>query len=262
MEEIWKGVNNFEQYYEVSNYGRVKTLARNVWNRFSYVLRPERIMNQDTDRYGYKGVCIHVGEYKKRHTVHRLVAEAFIPNPNNLPEVNHKDGDKQNNNVENLEWVTGSENIRHAIIHGLKTTDSIEKSVVQINTKSSKVINKFNSLSEAHIETNTNIVGIMKCCKGYGYTTNGFRWAYDNNYKIGDKVELKNIKKHSTHKRKVAQLSLENKILNIYESLSMAAKETCSCDSAISSCCKGYANKHKGFKWCYATEEMKIGDVI
>ena len=165
MEEIWKGINNFEQYYEVSNLGNVKTLERNVWNRFSYVTRPERIMKQDTDRYGYKGVCIHVGNYKKRHTVHRLVAEAFIPNPYNLPEVNHKDGNKENNSADNLEWVTGSENIKHAINNGLKTTTTIERPVVQIDMKSLMVINKFNSLSEAHNKTNTNTKRSPNNCK-------------------------------------------------------------------------------------------------
>lgn len=262
MEEIWKGINNFEQYYEVSNLGNVKTLERNVWNRFSYVTRPERIMKQDTDRYGYKGVCIHVGNYKKRHTVHRLVAEAFIPNPYNLPEVNHKDGNKENNSADNLEWVTGSENIKHAIDNGLKTTTTIERPVVQIDMKSSMVINKFNSLSEAHNKTNTNTTGIMKCCKGYGYTANGFRWAYDNSYNIGDIINLPEIKRNSTKRKMVAQMSLDGIIINIYNSISQASKETNSSDSAISLCCKHSLNKHKGFKWCYATEEMKIGDAI
>ena len=202
MEEIWKGINNFEQYYEVSNLGNVKTLERNVWNRFSYVTRPERIMKQDTDRYGYKGVCIHVGNYKKRHTVHRLVAEAFIPNPYNLPEVNHIDGNKTNNNSDNLEWCDRSYNNKHAYVKGLHTVHGcygIKKKVAQIDMNTNIVLNIFNSVEEASKAIGLKrYANISACC--------GFQDHPDK------------------YKRPVLSV--------------------------------------KGFKWCYATEEMKIGDVI
>lgn len=124
------------------------------------------------------------------------------------------------------------------------------------------MINKFISLIEAHNKTNTNITGIMKCCKGYGYTANGFRWAYDKAYSIGDMVNLPEIKRNSTKRKMVAQVSLDGVIINIYNSISQASRDTNSLDSAISLCCKNSLNKHNGYKWCYATEEMKIGDVI
>lgn len=114
--EVWKDIVGYEGIYEVSNYGRVKRLETLVKNKHGYRVVKEKILN--TPSYIYQTVFLSNGKVKQ-HYVHRLVATAFIPNPLNKEQVNHKDGNKLNNNLSNLEWVTKSENQIHAIENGL-----------------------------------------------------------------------------------------------------------------------------------------------
>jgi hypothetical protein len=119
MEEIWKIVANTEGRYEVSSMGRIKSLpfTIEVKGKSSFVTR-ERILRLGTDRDGYDVfVCsINSKRYTKRG--HRVVAETFIPNPNNLPQVNHKNSIRNDNRVENLEWVSERDNMMHGIEYG------------------------------------------------------------------------------------------------------------------------------------------------
>lgn len=120
--EIWKDIKGYEGLYQVSNYGRVKSLERiiNQWNRFKVCKRhcPERLLKQITEKDGYYIVNLYKNGQRDWRRVHRLVAEAFIKNPNNLPYVNHKDLNKQNNCIDNLEWCTDLENKQHAKENG------------------------------------------------------------------------------------------------------------------------------------------------
>lgn len=108
MEEIWKPVKGFEGYYEVSNLGRVRSIDRVVVDnvRNCERLLKGKILIQRDNSNGYKGVMFCKEHKLYNKYVHRLVAEAFIPNKDNLPQVNHKDEDKSNNRVDNLEWCT------------------------------------------------------------------------------------------------------------------------------------------------------------
>jgi DNA-binding XRE family transcriptional regulator len=104
--ESWKPVEGYEGLYEVSDLGRVRSIKRSG-----------RILAGCQVAHGYIAVSLHKNNQKSMYLVHRLVAKAFIPNPENKSQVNHKDLDKRHNSVENLEWVTPRENIEHALVH-------------------------------------------------------------------------------------------------------------------------------------------------
>ena len=108
MKEVWKDIRGFEGIYKISNFGRIKSFKR---------VEDGYILSNKNSKNGYLSVVlINTNNKKIRYTrIHRLVAEAFIPNPENKREVNHIDGNKQNNLISNLQWATSSENIRHAI---------------------------------------------------------------------------------------------------------------------------------------------------
>jgi len=117
--EIWK---DFDEYYEVSNQGNIRSKTRMVRSTYGgQYLKQGRILKQNDNGQGYLQVMLCYNGKNKSERVHRLVALTFIPNPNNHPKVNHKDLNKRNNNVWNLEWCTQLGNVEHAKLHGLMT---------------------------------------------------------------------------------------------------------------------------------------------
>lgn len=118
MEETWVKIKDYPNY-EVSNLGRIRTLKyfSNVTKRYYDRIL---VLKQKTSRWGYNHVGLSNKDGRKTKVVHKLVARAFIPNPNNLREINHIDGNKQNNAVSNLEWCTRSYNVKHSYKLGLK----------------------------------------------------------------------------------------------------------------------------------------------
>ena len=117
--EIWKTVEGFD-YYEVSNLGRVRSPEATIQgSRGRVYIRKEVILKLDHHKSNCWRVRFCVSQVKTSHNVHRLVAKAFIPNPDNKEQVNHIDGDRLNNNLSNLEWATAKENMQHAYRTGL-----------------------------------------------------------------------------------------------------------------------------------------------
>lgn len=124
--EIWKDIAGYEGYYQVSNYGRVKSLKRWVLSKNNKKMPvKEKILKLQNDKDGYKTVELNKNSKGIHFRVHRLVADAFIPNPENKPEVNHINGIKYDNLLENLEWNTDLENRTHAIETGLQVQKGI-----------------------------------------------------------------------------------------------------------------------------------------
>lgn len=118
--EIWKDVVGYEGFYLVSNLGRLKTVTRKVNHKHSgTITKTEKLLSKNISNSGYEMKCLYKNSSTKSVLVHRLVAEAFIPNPENKPQVNHINGIKSDNRVENLEWNTRSENMRHSYAKGL-----------------------------------------------------------------------------------------------------------------------------------------------
>ena len=173
-QEEWKPIPGYEGLYEVSNYGRVK----------SYQLDSNgKILSPGKCGSGYLFVILcKDGKAKKHCTVHRLVAEAFIPNPNNLPLVNHQDECKKNNYFENLEWCSSAYNNSY----GTRTRRMAEKNskpVVQLEKKGN-FIAEFESLREASRRTGIASTNISRCCnhKPGHYSAGGFVWIYKDEY--------------------------------------------------------------------------------
>ena len=130
--EIWKPVKDYETKYLVSSEGRVKSLLYN------------KIMKPHYGSCGYINAFLYDGKNKKKtKKVHRLVAEAFIENPKNYPQVNHKDGNKKNNNVDNLEWVNNSMNLKHAYSNKLKSNFGTKNPYHKLSDNDVKTIAKY-----------------------------------------------------------------------------------------------------------------------
>ena len=124
MEEIWKDIKNYEGFYQVSSLGRIRSLDRTICQKSKYGTTmikkyKGKIIAPQTQQSKYYVVYLIKQRERRRLYVHKLVADAFIPNPLNKKEINHKDCDKYNNNVTNLEWVTRKENLEHAVRSGL-----------------------------------------------------------------------------------------------------------------------------------------------
>jgi hypothetical protein len=187
--EIWKDIDGFVGKFQVSNLGNIKGLRRTATNYQGVVSNiPERILKLQLTNNGYCHIALNDRENTRQRLVHRLVAEAFIPNPENKSEVNHIDGDKTNNVVENLEWATASENQTHSyrVLKRKRTTPMKGKlgkehhtsiPVCQYNPQG-EFIAEWAGAAEAARYTNCSNVGINYCCKGKLKTSGGFIWRY------------------------------------------------------------------------------------
>jgi hypothetical protein len=175
--EIWKDIEGYEGLYQVSNAGKVKSLERLVdapYNRKRLI--PEKLIFLTFNPNGYIYCILWKNNKCSNKRVHRLVAKAFIPNPENKPEVNHKDCDKHNNNDWNLEWNTSSENSIHAVYNKLQIFKTVK---VYQYTKNNKLINTFDSVKEAAIKTKIAYQNIIRCAKGRYPIAGGFIWKYE-----------------------------------------------------------------------------------
>ena len=166
MNEIWRDIEGYEGLYQISNKGRVKSLHNGS----------ERILRPVIDRYGYYYIMLYNDSVRKYFKIHRLVAQAFISNPENKPQVNHKDENKKNNCIENLEWATAKENSNYGT-RNERVADSRSKPILQYS-KSGDFIRGWKSAREVERMLGIANSHIIACCKGKRKSAGGFVWQY------------------------------------------------------------------------------------
>ena len=176
MEE-WRDIKGFEGLYQVSNKGNVKSLERKVWDsRGYYRTVTEKILKANKKGRGYLYVTLSKDGIDDDYYVHQLVACAFIPNPQGLPEVNHLSEDKENNCVENLEWVSHEYNANYGT-RNKRIAEKNSKPIYGIN-KVSGLIVEFPSIMEAEKVLGIAQQNICACCKGKLKSCGGYYWMY------------------------------------------------------------------------------------
>lgn len=179
MEEVWRDIGGYEGVYQISNLGRVKSLHRSILRKNGVKQTfSERILKIKTQKNGYKFINLKCqGKQERTFRLHRLVAEAFIPNPLDLPCINHKDEDKSNNTSDNLEWCTQKYNINYGS-HNEKVSSSQGRKVFQFSLVGD-FIRSYKSVNEATIESGIN--NISAACNGKYNQAGGYLWSYEKN---------------------------------------------------------------------------------
>lgn len=184
-EEIWKDIKGYEGLYQVSSFGRVKSLERFIDFKNKYggghmVHKPERLLKPKINKDGYLVVGLSKNGNIKYMLVSRLVAKTFLPNPRKLPEVNHKDEDKQNNRINNLEWCTRAYNNTYGILskEGRRQSTKYRMKKIFQCTLDGKLLKIYNGIRIAEEETGIKNQSICRCCKGKQNTAGGFIWRY------------------------------------------------------------------------------------
>lgn len=164
--EIWKDIAGYDGVYQVSNMGRVKSFCKGK----------EKILKPKKDKYGYLMVGLYKDEKQYWKKIHRIVAEAFLDNPNNLPCVNHLSEDKTDNRVENLCWVDHKTNINYGT-RNKRVSKALSKSVLQYSLDGT-FVNEWQSTHEVERQLGFANQHISKCCNGKRKTCGGYKWYY------------------------------------------------------------------------------------
>lgn len=173
MNEVWKDIDGFVGLYQISNHGRIKSFREST----KFYGQTEHLLSPTVTPNGYETVTLYTGPSgRHKFLVHRLVAQAFIPNPNHYEAVNHKDENKRNNHVDNLEWCTlsynnayGTARIRQILTKGTP---------VQQLTLEGYPLAVYNSVHIASQITGTPKHGIKDCLSGKSQSSNGYIWKY------------------------------------------------------------------------------------
>lgn len=186
-QEEWRDIKGLEGRYQVSNLGRVRSVSRWVNNNGGKRYVESRILSLTSKPNGY--ICIRIRNPQSCNYVHRLVAEAFLPNPDNLPCINHKDEDRTNNRVDNLEWCTAKYNVNYGqhnakVIESLKNSEKRKsfykrrsKGVIQFDPDTNEIIKEWESVNSTK-QAGYNISAISMCCNNLRRSAYGYGWRF------------------------------------------------------------------------------------
>lgn len=239
MKEIWKPIKGYEGYYEVSNLGNLRSMERIVkCNGYPKQTKTSLLLPL-IDRQGYYYIQLHKEGKVKTFKVHRLVAMAFLPNDNHYKYINHKDENKGNNCVENLEWCTAKYNINYGTGIQRRVAKQM-KAVVQFDKQGNKIA-RYNSIGEASKITGICGSGIGQCCSGnkkYS-VVGGYLWRFAN-----DKTPITLPKDTS-----VMKLSKSGNIIATYNSVAEAASRNSILVTSIHNCIVGRSKSAGGYIW-------------
>lgn len=171
--EIWADIDGYSGLYQVSNIGRIKSLGGKSNHNSEMIMKQQEIL-------GYMSVTLTKDSVQKMYKVHRLVANAFIDNSDSKPQVNHKDGNKKNNIVSNLEWVTPSENSKHAFENGLskiqRGKDNQRSITIERIGDNGVILDEYCGYREAERITGIPHNSISRCCRGKAQSAGGYKW--------------------------------------------------------------------------------------
>lgn len=211
-DEIWKDIIGWEGLYQISSYGIVKSFRK----------KEPHLLSTCVGTHGYCVVLLHDGNgQRKNERVHRLVAQAFIPNPNNYPYINHKDEDKTNNQVENLEWCTAEYNSNYGTCKkriGLTNGIPVLKYDLDGN-----FISEYRTMTEAERNEGIDHANICICCEGKISNCNNFIWIYKGDeHTIQDRI--KKVKNSITRPKKLEMYDRDGKLMRTYGSILQASK--------------------------------------
>lgn len=234
--EKWKPVVNYEKDYLVSNKGRIKSLKNNK----------TKILKTFLNNQGYPRINLMRYGKLKQVFVHRLVVQSFIGNIRKGKHVNHIDGVKCNNNVDNLEIVTAKENAIHAsVILGHDFNP-----VYMLNPDTLEPTKEFFNTARASEETGINETSIYRVCYKERHYAGGYVWCLKSDYNENTKENIKNRLKSGYGRKKIYQINQVNgKVIAEFDSLQIAIDETGF--ESIRHCATGYCKTAGGYKWTY-----------
>lgn len=190
MQEIWRDIKGFEGIYQISNIGNIRSLTRKVKTFNGFRTSKGQILKPQKTNTGYYSIDLRLNQKHNYFSVHRLVAETFIPNPNNLPIINHKDSNPLNNNVNNLEWCNQSYNVKYSYINGnaKPTSGCFKKGNIPHNLtkvsqydKEGNFIKTYSSVRLAAKSINRAPTSIFNCLGGRTKYSAGYIWRYADN---------------------------------------------------------------------------------
>lgn len=257
FKEEWRPVVGYEGLYEVSDTGKIDRVNyRNSGKRYR--------MKPTVNREGYERLILYKDRKSKHILVHRIVAMAFIPNPNNYPQVNHKDEDKSNNDVTNIEWCSPKYNSNYGT-RAKRRLEKMKKPIIQM-TMDGDFVKKYDSIKHAVDAIGLKSSSISAACRGIKISAGGYKWRYEDeerNAKAIKKRELiekeyieKGYPYNRAHTKEVVQFTLNGDFVAKYSSAKEASKKTGIRKNVIYSACQGRDKKIMGYVFKYK-EDMK-----